>query len=254
MNTRVAAPVPPSVRHAPEVTSPPPAAPPRFQALRRAARRLLRPAWPGVLRRSTPLSAAWGFDRGTPVDRYYIEGFLEAYRRDIRGRVLEIKDSTYTDRFGTGVERREVLDVDPSNPHATVVADLAAADGVPDDAFDCFVLTQTLQLIFDVRAAVFHAHRILRPGGTLLVTVPVISRIVPRYGLEMDYWRFTAASCRRLFGEAFGPDGVTVASYGNLLAANAFLTGMAREELSRRRLDAHDPYFPLVVGVRAVKR
>ncbi len=254
MNAGFAPPVPPSVRHDPEAPSPPQAAPPRFQALRRVARRLLRPAWPGMLLRSTPLSASWGFDRGTPVDRYYIEGFLDTYRRDIRGRVLEVKDSTYTDRFGTGVERREVLDLDPSNPRATVVADLAAADGVPDEAFDCFVLTQTLQFVFDVRAAVFHAHRILRPGGVLLATVPVISRIAPRYGLEGDFWRFTAASCRRLFGEAFGPDAVTVATYGNLLAANAFLTGMAREELSRRRLDAHDPYFPLVVGVRAVKR
>src|SRR5690606_28448862 len=78
-------------------------------------RRLVRPAWLGTLRRTTPLSDRFGSDRGTPVDRYYIENFLEEHRQDIRGRVLEVKDSDYTDRYGTAVERREVLDIDPAN-------------------------------------------------------------------------------------------------------------------------------------------
>jgi SAM-dependent methyltransferase len=220
----------------------------------RLLRRMRRPTWPGVLRRTSPVSHSWGFDRGTPVDRYYIEQFLSEHRDDVRGRVLEIKDSAYTDRFGTGVEVSEVLDMDGANPRATVVADLAAADHVPSDSFDCFVLTQTLHLIYDVQAAVAHAHRMLRPGGVLLVTAPVTSRIIPRYGLEMDHWRFTPASCRRLFGEAFGAEQVTVTSYGNLLACKAFLDGVAVEELPRRKLDVHDPYFPLVVTVRAVKQ
>jgi SAM-dependent methyltransferase len=220
----------------------------------RLLRRMRRPTWPGVLRRTSPVSHSWGFDRGTPVDRYYIEQFLSEHRDDVRGRVLEIKDSAYTDRFGTGVEVSEVLDMDGANPRATVVADLAAADHVPSDSFDCFVLTQTLHLIYDVQAAVAHAHRILRPGGVLLVTAPVTSRILPRYGLEMDHWRFTPASCRRLFGDAFGPERVTVTAYGNVLACKAFLDGVAAEELPRRKLDVHDPYFPLVVTVRAVKQ
>ena len=55
----------------------------------------------------------------------------------------------------------------------------------------------------------------LRSGGTLLVTVPCISRVVPRYGLESDFWRFTPASCRKLFGDAFGATQVTVEPVGN---------------------------------------
>ena len=221
--------------------------------LKPLARRVLRPAWPGLLRRTGPVSDCWGFDRGTPVDRYYIERFLAGHRADIRGRVLELKDSGYTDRFGTGVERSEVLDLDAGNPRATVVADLAAADHVPSDGFDCFILTQTLQFVYDVPSALRHAHRILRPGGVLLVTVPAVSRIAPRYGLETDFWRFTPASCRRLFGEAFGPGRSEVAAYGNAMASRAFLEGVAAEELPRRRLDVQDPYFPLLVAVRAVK-
>jgi SAM-dependent methyltransferase len=226
---------------------------PRRRVLLQRLRRLRRPAWLGTLRRTAPLSEEWGFDRGTPVDRYYIERFLGDHRGDIRGRVLEVFDSAYTDRFGLGVVRRDVLDIDQSNPRATIVADLAKAGSVPADQFDCFILTQTLQLIYDVHAAVAHAHRLLKPGGVLLATVPMISRLVPRLEERPDYWRFTPASCSRLFGRVFGPEHVTIQAYGSVLTAIAFLTGMAHEELSRRELEAKDDYFPLIVALRAVK-
>jgi SAM-dependent methyltransferase len=228
-------------------------APDRYHRLRQRLQRLTRPAWLGTLRRTTPLSDHWGFDRGTPLDRYYIERFLDEHRQDIRGRVLEVRDSRYTDRYGIGIEHREVLDIDPSNPHATIVADLTAADAIPADSFDCFVLTQTLQFIYDTPAAIAHAHRILRPGGVLLATVPAVSRI-DRHLNTTDYWRFTAASCSSLFAEVFGIEQVNIRSYGNVLTAIAFLTGMACQELSRRELEANDEYFPVIIGVRAVKQ
>ncbi len=209
-------------------------------------RRLLRPAWPAFLRRTRPLSDYWGFDRGTPVDRHYIEGFLAEHRRDIRGRVLEVQDSGYTDRFGSGVEGRDVLDIDPANPRATIVADLSKLAGLPARAFDCFILTQTLHLIYDLPAAIRSCHHLLRPGGVLLVTGPSVSRV--RNG---DFWRFTPASLGRLLEESFGQ--VTVRAYGNVLAATAFLYGMAKEEVPRRLLDKHDEHFPVIVAARAVK-
>jgi SAM-dependent methyltransferase len=215
-------------------------------------RRLTRPALWGTLRRTSPLSARWGYDRGTPVDRYYVDGFLAEHRQDIRGRVIEVKNSDYTDRFGTGVEQRDVLDIDPTNPRATIVTDLSAADGVADNLFDCFVLTQTLQFIPDTRAALTHVHRVLKPGGVLLATVPCVSRIEPQC-LTRDHWRFTAAGCTCLFGQVFGPTQVEIRSYGNVLADMAFLAGVACEELSERELRVNDPYFPLIIAVRAVK-
>ena len=219
----------------------------------RHVRRLVRPAQLGAMRRTRPLSDWWGFDRGTPVDRYYIEKFLDEHRDLIRGRVLEVKDNGYTVRFGRGVERSDVVDVDATNPEATILADLARADEIASNTFDCFVLTQTLQLIYDTRSVIAHAHRILKPGGALLVTVPSVSRIVQGEGIETDYWRFTVASCRALFGEAFGAENVRVRSYGNVLTGMAFLNGMACEELSRDELETNDDYFPLVVTVRAIK-
>ena len=211
-----------------------------------------RPLWLGSLRRTDPISRHWGADRGTPVDRYYIERFLAEHSGDIRGRVLEILDSRYTEKFGSAVESSDVLDIDAANPRATIVADLTAADEVPSTSFDCIVLTQTLQSIYDYGAAVRETHRMLRPGGVILATVPAVSKIDPTAGVAGDYWRFTRASCNRLFGDIFGTS-MTVETRGNVLAAVAFLHGLAREDLSDPELDVQDDFFPLVVTIRAVK-
>ena len=215
-------------------------------------RRMRRPAFLGTLRRTRPLDEHWGWDRGLPIDRYYIERFLAEQATDITGRVLEVKDDDYTRRFGTTVEKRDVLDVDPGNEHATIVADLARADAVPDESFDCILLTQTLQYVYDVGGAVSEVHRMLRGGGVALVTVPSLSRVVldEDWG---DYWRFTADACSELFGTVFGPEFVSVASYGNVLAAVGFLSGLAKEDLRTRELDEVDLQFPVIVGVRAEK-
>jgi SAM-dependent methyltransferase len=216
-------------------------------------RRLRHPSLDGLLG-VAPVSNHWGWDRGTPVDRYYIEQFLASHAGDVRGRTLEVKDPDYTKRLDHGVTRADVLDVDATNPLATIVADLSVGEGIPESAFDCFVLTQTLQLIYYVRAAVVQCHRLLKPGGVLLVTVPTVSRIVHGDGLVWDYWRFTAASCTRLFGDVFGPEQVEVRTWGNVLAGVAFLRGTSYQEIPRRKLDVNDPYFPILVTVRAVKR
>lgn len=225
--------------------------PNQWISFRRWLHRWYPPAWMGTLRRTTPLSSSWGFDRGRPIDRYYIDGFLKRHRQDIHGRVLEILNCNYTEQYGSGIEQADILDIDAKNPLATIVADLAAADSVDSDLFDCFILTQTLQLIYDAKSAIAHSHRILRPGGVLLVTIPAVSRLAGEG--YTDYWRFTPASCSRLFGEIFGPDQVTVYPYGNILTAVAFLEGMACEELSKRELDANDERFPVLLAIRAVK-
>ena len=202
---------------------------------------------------TAPLSSEWGFDRGTPIDRYYIERFLGEHAADIRGRALEVKSADYTRRFGRGVTHSEVLDISKDNPLATLVADLSKPDEFPEARFDCFVLTQTMQFIYEAPAVVASSYRLLAPGGVLLATVPSISRIAPRYGPTTEFWRFTAASCTRLFGDVFGAANVEIRTYGNVLAASAFLYGASAEEIPREKLDVNDPFFPLIVSVRATR-
>jgi SAM-dependent methyltransferase len=190
-----------------------------------------------------------------PVDRYYIERFLERHAGDIAGHVLEVRDDAYTRKYGGDrVVRTDVLHPVPGNPKATIVADLSHADQLAGDTFDCIVLTQVLPFIPDVQAAVRTLHRILRPGGVVLATMPGISQIV-RYDMDRwgDYWRFTTMSARRLFECAFPGGDVRVEAHGNVLVAAAFLYGLSSRELRPEELEQHDPDYEVLITVRAVK-
>ncbi len=208
----------------------------------------------GGLRRLTPISRDFGFDRGQPVDRFYIEQFLAGHKTDIRGNVLEIGDDLYTRQFGGDqVIKSDVLHVIEGNPKATIVADLTHAEQIPDNSFDCILLVQTLQFIYDSRAALRNAFRILKPGGVLLATASGISHRSRDEWQDSWYWNFTTRSLRRLMEETFPSAELTVAAHGNVLAATAFLQGLAAEELQAQELRHDDPQYELVIAVRAVK-
>jgi ubiquinone/menaquinone biosynthesis C-methylase UbiE len=133
------------------------------------------------------------------------------------------------------------------------VGDLTCADFIPSDTFDCVILTQTLHLIYDVRAALKTLYRILKPGGVLLATFPGISQISNDRWRESWYWAFTNLSARRLFEEIFPSANVRVEVCGNVLAAIAFLHGLAVEELRQEELEYRDPHYEVSILVRAVK-
>jgi SAM-dependent methyltransferase len=209
----------------------------------------------GSLRRRRPISRLFGSDRGRPVDRYFIERFLGRNTADICGRVLEIGDDSYTRRYGDDrVTSNEILSVWPGDPSITVVADLSEPNLPIDGPFDCIIFTQTLHCIFDAPAALRSLAGLLRPGGVLLATFPGISQI-SRYDMDRwgDYWRFTSLSARRLFETSFSTERVSVEAHGNVLAAAAFLYGLAVEDLHPEELDADDPDYELIITVRAVK-
>lgn len=210
----------------------------------------------GDLRRLAPISATWGFDRGTPIDRFYIDRFMRAHASDVRGRVLEIANPDMTRRYGgERVTRSDVLHPVPAPPPVTLVGDLASGEGLPVSAFDCAIVTQTLLLVYDVHAVVRTLHRILAPGGVALVTVPGITKISRE---DMDqwgqFWSFTTASARRLFEQSFAPEGVQVDVYGNVLAATAFLHGIAAEEITDEELLHRDRDFETLITIRAQKQ
>jgi SAM-dependent methyltransferase len=208
----------------------------------------------GNLRRLTPISRDFGMDRGLPLDRVYIESFLERRRADVRGRVLEIGEDTYTRRFGAErVTQTDVLHVHERNPRATFVGDLATADHIPTEAFDCIILTQTLQYIYELRPAIRTLHRILKPGGVLLATAPGTTSVATRSEWPTWYWSFTENALRRLLGEVFPEDALALETHGNVLVAMSFLHGLAAEELTAKERDTPDPDFPIVMTARAVK-
>jgi SAM-dependent methyltransferase len=236
----------------------------RYAAAWRAADRALLRVAPGSGRRArerprlpgAPVHRRYGLLVGQPVDRFYIERFLAAHAGDIRGRVLEVRDPTYTEQFAHdgAVAKAEVLDLDPDNAVATLRGDLQTGEGIPVRAFDCFVCTQTISITYDFAGSLDSAYAALAPGGVLLLTVPGIShQAEPDGELFADHWRFTWRAIHRLLAERFGADNVAVHAEGTVAACAAFLYGVPVAELDPALLDPHDPDYEMVICARAVK-
>lgn len=231
-----------------------------IKAIFRKSNKLLRSlrllkSW-GSLRRLKPFSNKFGYDRGNQsIARYYIDNFMQENAPFITGKILEIGDDTYTKRFGKDISYSDVLHVREGNPKATIVTDLTCDTTIPDETYNCILLPQTLQCIYDIRSAVFNCHRILRHNGVLLATFSGISQI-SRYDMDRwgEYWRLTSLSVKVLFSEFFDAENISISSFGNVLAAVAFLEGMASKELKRKELNYHDPDYEVIITVRAIKK
>ena len=204
-----------------------------------------------------PISKKMGYERGMPIDRYYIETFLKQNRNLITGDVLEIAEDQYTRRFGTGDVVSHILSYkgEQKGSGRIIEGDLTKPDTLPEETIDCFICTQTLNFIYDVHVAVKGIHKVLRPGGRALVTVAGASQI-SRYDYERwgDYWRFSDLAIKKLFLECFKEEKLKVVTFGNLAALMALLQGFAVEDLEHPGiLDQKDPDYPCTIGVVATR-
>ena len=207
----------------------------------------------GTLRRTTPFSDCYGWDRGLPIDRYYIEGWLARNAFAFRGEALEVRGPEYAERYGgANVTKVHVVDIDESNPKATVIADLTKEGSLPDAAYDTIVMTQTLHVTEDDDGGFRTLWRALRPGGTILFSGPCVGRIDHELA-EYDSWRYTPNGLRRRLARILPDAQVSVEAFGNVLAGAAYLYGIAMQELTPAELDVRDPGFPIVVCAKIDK-
>lgn len=194
-----------------------------------------------------PLNRTFGFSRGTPIDRYYIEKFLDEKKQYIRGKVLEIAEDTYTRKYGTAVKESFMLHISSEDPRF-MKGNFETGEGIVEETMDCMILTQVLPFMFECNAAIFNIYRMLKPGGKCLITVNGISQI-SRYDMERwgHYWQFTDLSLRRLLEKEVPRDQIQICTYGNVKAATAMLYGIAAEELSREELDYRDDDYQISI-------
>lgn len=198
-----------------------------------------------------PVSRTFGYERGIPIHRVYVERFFQAHAQRIRGRCLEFQDAGYVSRFGEGRPTRvDVLDLSADNTNATIVADLTQPNDVPSDTFDCIVCVHVLHLVYDADTLTRELHRLLAPGGALIVAVPGTSMIDPNWP---EYRRWTALGIRTLLGQFFSASEIHVESYGNSLAAAAEMRGLASDEIAPWELNAKDEIFPVEIAAFAIK-
>ena len=193
-----------------------------------------------------PASRQWGYPFGHPIDRYYIEHFLQDNKQCITGDVLEVADNRYTHQFGHDIRNAYALHV--YGEGNTIKGNLATGEGITDNLCDCFICTQTLQFIFDLRSVAKNMYRLIKPNGKALVTVPGISQMdmdgSSRWG---EAWRFTKQALQALLEESFGEGNVAVQSYGNVKTAICFLYGMCQEDLTEEDFSFNDEMFPLIL-------
>lgn len=192
--------------------------------------------------------------------RHYWQEFLTSRAADVHGRGLEIGEiSTLSRVGGAAITRAEALDLSP-RPGVAVVADLSRADHVPSETYDCFVVPFTMHLIYDVRSALYHAVRILKPGGTLLVNFPCVDYYFPA-GLDMGtgkplfvFWWFTPLQVENLLRQiGLGADDFQLVIDGNLFSRVAYQMNMPVEELTSLERDFRDEGHPLLISARIVK-
>ncbi|MCI9108031.1 MAG: class I SAM-dependent methyltransferase [Lachnospiraceae bacterium] len=199
-----------------------------------------------------PFSRRFGRERGTPVDRYYIEKFLESKSHLISGCVMEIGDNTYIKKYGEKVKESYVLHALGLGEEA-IKGDLVTGEGIQEEMLDCFICTQTLQVIFDIESAIKNIYRSLKDNGTALITMHGISQLsISDYNRWGEYWRFTKKSVKLLFEKHF--DEVEVHSYGNVKVATALLYGLCMEDLNESDYMFNDEYYQMLITVIGRKR
>ena len=196
-----------------------------------------------------PISLQFGTERGTPVDRYYIEKFLSDNKTLIKGDVLEVESAFYTKKYGEDrVKNAIVMDVDAVGAEITFQANLENGSGIRDEVADCFILTQTLMYIFDLKSAAHNICRLLKKGGHVLITCSGLSqnsrRCMDNYGC---YFNFNKAVFDRMFESELSMHVLETGSYGNVKTVSAHLNGLCQEDIKKKDFEINDVYYPLIV-------
>ena len=208
------------------------------------------------LRKTKPISNDYGWSRGKPIDRFYIEKFLDTNKILIKGDCGEISEARYFEKYNNNlVKSFKIFDIDVSNKLAEIHGNLEDINKIPEKVFDCFICTQVLNFIYDFSTAVESLHKMLKPEGVLLLTVAGPSSHISEYDMLRwgDYWRFTEQSILKVCEKTFGENNVEVKSYGNVLTATSMLQGISSEELTNDEINYYDPIYPILITVVAKK-
>ncbi len=199
-----------------------------------------------------PISRRYGCEHGTPIDRYYIDKFLQNNISFIRGVIAEIGDDRYIQKYAHDIEGTFILHINGDGKNAIKV-DLSTGEGVEENKFDCLICTQTIQFIYDIEAAVSSIVKMLKPGGVGLITANGIVQIsLHDYWKWGDYWRVTEMTMQRI-AEKSHVMHYEIASYGNVRVAAAEMYGLCVEDLLADSFDLQDEQYPVIVTMKIIK-
>ncbi len=195
----------------------------------------------------TPFSRVFGTDRGTPIDRIYIERFLKENSDLIKGDCVEIAENTYTNKYGTDVKNAFILHVEGGEN--AIKGDLVSGEGIKSELVDCAIITQTLMFLNDLSTVSDNIYRMLKHGGNALVTVAGISQIsrfdADRWG---HFYGFYPDGVKALFSNNFKNENISICTYGNVKLAMGYLYGMCAEDFDKEDFEYYDEHYPMIIG------
>lgn len=115
-------------------------------------------------------------------------GFMAAHC----ARVLDIGQSS-RDRIALfRRDRIETMDINDGTPSPDIIDDICAPHRLQTDRYDGIVCLSVLEHVYDPFAAIGHIHRLLKPGGYLLLHLPFLFRYHAPADLGFaDCYRFT---------------------------------------------------------------
>ena len=196
-----------------------------------------------------PISNYFGFERGDPIDRYYINNFIYENKNKIKGKILEIGDNRYSRNY-TGYKK--VIGIVPGKN--ILIYNLEKKPKKNIGKFDCIICTQVINYTFDFTSVIKNLHKLLNNGGSLLLTCSSTTRISNydknRYG---DFWRFTDISLKKILVKFFNKKKIKVETFGNVSVCSKFLYGLSTDELSFKELNFKDKNYPLIICCVAKK-
>ncbi len=169
------------------------------------------------------------------ITRKHLRPFLEKYATDKV--VLEIgggrvsTNHSYEDLF----PNRHTYDLDPKRLPDTVgdAHDLQFGN----DSFDCVLCTEVLEHLHTPQKAIDEMKRVLRPGGTLILTTRFV---FPIHDAPHDYFRYTKYGLQHLFRDwemiELIPETKTMSAIGALIQRVGFQSDVKGGKLSKAML------------------
>ena len=202
----------------------------------------------GDLRRMVPVCSRFGFSRGSPIDRYYLDQFIEKIRPLVHGDVVEIGGKDENGRLYQFEHAVRYRGFDMfEDPDISLVGDAHDPNALAEAQLDTIIAFNVLEHCPKPWIVIDNMRRWLKPDGLALVMVPSCQRL---HRMPEDYWRPLPAALIHLFTTWADCE---LHVYGNPSTAIAAMLGIAVEELSVGELDAYHPDYPVTTCVIAKK-
>lgn len=195
-----------------------------------------------------PIRGNMGNGIGKSMSRYYVEEFIQSHKSEISGDIVEIGRNVYRDTIPQeNINSYLCLDIE-EYPDVDIVADVQHMPQVHDEIFDSVICTQVLEHVPNPFLAINELYRVLRPGGTLFLTVPFLNNLHMK---PHDYWRFTEYSMRLLLNSFAS---VRTTSHGSTYYHILATMGLSSLEVDMSLKNADSEMeFPIIISAIATK-